>query len=148
MRKLVVFYYYQTADKRKDACDVKGGVDVGALLFLLWCMCGLEDENCLDRKKDAGRVKKLNIVTWMFGELNDTAHWMNGEKHQLVCKDTRPYCCRKLDVHQHFFSARVPRFLQSICLLEQVRQCLRAMSSVSRYGSTINEANLRRSCTV
>ena len=75
--KLIIFNYHQTAEERKDTCDVENSVDVSALLFLLLGMCRLEHEDCLHCEKDACRIEELSLVIWTFDIRHSTTHWMS-----------------------------------------------------------------------
>lgn len=63
VRAVVVEFVVLNDDEPGDGGEegdvVQGRVGVGALLLLLGCVGGLEDEDALDEEEDCGRVEEL-----------------------------------------------------------------------------------------
>ena len=57
--KFVILDNDKARDKGGKGCQIECRVDVGAKVFLRGRVCRLEDEDCLGRQEDAGRIKEL-----------------------------------------------------------------------------------------
>lgn len=86
---LVVFDDNEGGNESEDGGQIEDSMDVGALLFLLGGVGGLEEEDGLGSEEDAGRVEEL----WTYSAVKirrgrrRQAYRVSGEKHQRLDKD-------------------------------------------------------------
>ncbi len=57
-------------DEGEDTCTVENSMYVGTLLFLLWGMRGLEEENSLDDEEEAGLGWSAQSFMWVSKSTN------------------------------------------------------------------------------